>query len=315
MLLKEEGDSSHVNQSYDQEVAKADKRSMRAALGFLRSSGKITKSVIDGWQLVHVGLACCRELESHVWVNSLKKVNLHPHHRVDFSEWCKRISHFLQGGEGSFKAEAVRDEYALLPAFWHGMEPDEKKLALSILESHSHSFTAACLRELHSKVHVPMADMQHLRVCLELAAKDPSHLERGVPEASASMPSEEVVMARAGLKDVAAGLRTFQLHPTKADGSQLLSGMAKFEHMTQMARRSVSSGKDLIRTSPQARTWTSRSLRRSSAFSTTSPSTTRCTRSCRTRTARAPSRRWQSASSMRSATFVATAASPMTLSA
>ena len=71
VLLKEEGDSSHVNQAYDQEVAKSDKRSMRAALGFLRSANKVNKVTIDGyngWQLIHVGLACCRELLSEVWV-------------------------------------------------------------------------------------------------------------------------------------------------------------------------------------------------------------------------------------------------------
>ena len=246
ILLKEEGDSSHVNQAYDQEVAKSDKRSMRDALGFLRSSNKLSKSTIDGWQLIHVGLACCRELLPEVWVYSFKKVNLHPHHRVNFDEWCKRISHFLQGGEGSFKPEVARDEYALLPAFWHGMEPAEKKLAASILKSHANSFTMECLRELHSKVHVPFTDMQHLRVCLELAAEDPSHLERRVPEKSTLEACAEVVAARKGLAGVAAGLVTFQLHPTKADGTQLLSGMAKFEHMTKMARRSVPVKTDLI---------------------------------------------------------------------
>eukprot|EP00966_Prymnesium_polylepis_P311659 7201433-Prymnesium_polylepis.1 len=48
LLLKEEADSSHINQSYDQEVAKTDKRSMRGALSFLRSSSaSVTKNVID----------------------------------------------------------------------------------------------------------------------------------------------------------------------------------------------------------------------------------------------------------------------------
>lgn len=66
-----------------------------------------------------------------------------------------------------------------------------------------------------------------------------------MPEASAPTASAEVAAAREGLQDIAAGLRTFQLHPTKGDGSQLLTGMDKFEHMTKMARRSVPSGTDL----------------------------------------------------------------------
>ena len=49
LLLKEEGDSSHVNQSYDQKVAKDDKKSMRQSLAYLRQSNKLTKGTIDGW--------------------------------------------------------------------------------------------------------------------------------------------------------------------------------------------------------------------------------------------------------------------------
>ena len=57
LLLKEEGDSSHVNQSYDQKVAKDDKSNMRSSLAYLRTTSTVTKNVVDGWQLIHVGLA------------------------------------------------------------------------------------------------------------------------------------------------------------------------------------------------------------------------------------------------------------------
>jgi hypothetical protein len=102
LLLKEEGDTSHVCQAYDQEVAKADKRSMRTSLDFLRKNTRVTHAVIDSWDLVLVGLAAVRELAPASWITSFKKVNLHPHFRVDFRSWCDRISHFLQGG-ASFK--------------------------------------------------------------------------------------------------------------------------------------------------------------------------------------------------------------------
>jgi hypothetical protein len=48
---------------------------------------------------------------------------------VLFGDWTKRIECFLQAGE-SFKAEAV-DTYLLLPSFWHGMEPNEKRLVVA----------------------------------------------------------------------------------------------------------------------------------------------------------------------------------------
>ena len=206
-LLKEEGDSSHVNQSYDQHVAKDDKSSMRGALAFLRRTSTVTKSVslnTDGWALIHVGLAAVRELSSDAWVRSFIKVNLHPHHRVAFPDWCKRISHFLQGGE-SFKAEGcMKDVYLLLPSFWHGMTPDEKKLGMSILEEHNYCYSVPCLKDLHAKLHVPLAEMQNLRVCLDLARNDPSHLERGVPDATAVQAEQPqaVVDAKAALPEV-----------------------------------------------------------------------------------------------------------------
>ena len=45
LLLNEDGDASHVNQSYDQQVAKDDKRNMRGGLNFVRTTSKLTKQV------------------------------------------------------------------------------------------------------------------------------------------------------------------------------------------------------------------------------------------------------------------------------
>lgn len=190
---------------------------MRGALAFLRRTSTITKSVslnTDGWTLIHVGLAAVRELEPDSWVKSFKKVNLHPHFRVSFAEWCKRISHFLQGGQ-TFKEESLKDVYALLPSFWHGMTPDEKKRGMSILQEHDSSYSVACIKALHSKLYVPLVEMQNLRVCLTHALKDPSHLERGVPELQPVQQPQAVADARAGLSDVTKGLVSFQLHPKK----------------------------------------------------------------------------------------------------
>ena len=75
IILKEEGDTSHVCQAYDQECAKADKRSMRTSLALLRQTTQLTKGVIDAWQLVNVALAAVRELEASTWIASFKKVS------------------------------------------------------------------------------------------------------------------------------------------------------------------------------------------------------------------------------------------------
>ena len=290
LLLKEEGDASHVNQSYDraraapavptsprpgsprpappqpvvrscapllcqpllalprptlspslplaEKVAKEDKRHMRSALAFLRATSTLTKAVVDGWQLVLVGLACVRDLKSETWIESFKAVNLHPHHRVPFEDWCKRIAHHLQGGQ-SFKSEKVLDTYLMLPSFWHGMEIAEKKSAVSILATHEGKYSVACVRELHMKLHVPLSEMQNLRVCLELAEENPSHLERGVPDKPVGEEPAAVTSAKAGLADINEGLNSFLLHPKKDNGEHLLTGMAKFDHLIKLARRSI----------------------------------------------------------------------------
>ena len=99
-----------------------------------------------------------------------------------------------------------------------------------------------CVRQLLSEMHIPLAGMQNLRVCLELAEDHPDHLERE-PSAntmvslSTNLPSA-VTEAQSAMADVADGLVCFQLHPT-AGGEQLLTGMAKFDHMCKMARRST----------------------------------------------------------------------------
>lgn len=186
---------------------------------------------------MHVGLAALRELEPKAWVSSFIKVNLHPHHRTSFSEWCITISQFLEGGQ-NYKPETLTDEYALLPSWWDGMAPEEKRSAADILQKHDQQWSVACVREMHTACSIPLCDMQNLRLCLDLAAADPTHLDRAVPEASSTQP-EEVAAAKEKQRDVSEGLRNFQLHPKKPDGTQALSGMAKFDHLCKMARRSI----------------------------------------------------------------------------
>ena len=142
--VKEEGDTSHVCQAYDQKVAKDDKSTMRGCLAFLRKTTDLLRNNVDGWDLVHVGLAAVRELEPESWVSSFKRVNLNPHERVAFPAWCERIGGFLEGGQ-LFKTEDELDVYQLLPVFWqvHSMINMRYKMFLVILNN--------CCQHVHSK--------------------------------------------------------------------------------------------------------------------------------------------------------------------
>ena len=244
LLVKEEGDTSHACQAYDQKVAKDDKRSMRDSLAYLREANKMTKGVIDGWALIHVALAAVRELAADSWVYSFNKVNLRPSSRVPFEDWIKRIEHYVQASS-IFKPEVLRDPYALLTPFWHGMTPEEKKSTMSIFAAHGNTFNVPCLKQIMTDVHVPASEMQNVRVAMELALKDTSHLERMRPEGIVLEQPVEVQQAQAKVASVNTGLRTFQLHPKDASGAALLTGLGHFDHLVRMARRSVGDGTDL----------------------------------------------------------------------
>ena len=229
LSLKEEGDSSHVNQAYDQFVAKEDKATGRTTLSALRKLVSVTKGVLDQWQLVHVGLSMVFASKSGTWQASFNRVNLNPKTRVSFGEWCAKIAHFLQGGL-TFKPESADDVYALLPSFWHGMQPSEKTAVVATVDFHN-GFSIACVTQLFYESHILMKDMHHVRVCYDLAKEHPSHLEMEEPVPTATLVAPEVAAAAALLAPVTAGLVTFELKPKG------LVGTALFEHMVMFTKR------------------------------------------------------------------------------
>ena len=92
--------------------------------------------------------------------------------------WCAKISQFLQAGQ-NFKLKRERvgiNLYPLLPSFWHGMSPVEKRKVAAVVEKHN-GYTVECCEELRDSCRVLVRDMQHLRVCLECAKKNPAQLD------------------------------------------------------------------------------------------------------------------------------------------
>ena len=85
-------------------------------------------------------------------MRSYKRVNLDPRERVCFQEWCKKIKHFLVAGE-AFKEEdadySPQEMFNMLPSFWHGMEPAERRVVMTILQSNNFQYTAETLKRLN----------------------------------------------------------------------------------------------------------------------------------------------------------------------
>ena len=117
LALKEKGNTSHVCQSYDQDYVKQDNSSSRNDTSATHSCIPATIDVLNNWCLANVGLQAVKKLPRESWIYYFKKVNLHPKHRVYFSQWYDSIKLFLQIGY-SFKKDTtftIDDKYDILP--------------------------------------------------------------------------------------------------------------------------------------------------------------------------------------------------------
>jgi hypothetical protein len=56
LSFKDEGDTSHVCQAYDKHVTKGDKAANARSISFMRSGFRVTKTIIDQWSLVNIGM-------------------------------------------------------------------------------------------------------------------------------------------------------------------------------------------------------------------------------------------------------------------
>jgi hypothetical protein len=88
LIVKEEGDTSQVNQAYDQNVAKADKLMIRSLLDNVRPS---LKRVLTQFELIAICLHALKDTKADSWISSFKKVNMHPDYRISFREWLPRV--------------------------------------------------------------------------------------------------------------------------------------------------------------------------------------------------------------------------------
>ena len=126
--LKEEGDSSHVNQAYDKFVSKNDKSLASSYLSVLHSMKSVKKGIIYQRGIIHVCIKCIHCTQPAIWTSSFFACNLDTHTQVPFIEWCKNIQPFPYSGE-TFKMKNVKDDiFLLLPYFWHGMLPVQIKV-------------------------------------------------------------------------------------------------------------------------------------------------------------------------------------------
>ena len=86
LIIKEEGDTSQVNQAYDQFVAKEDKKVMFKRLNCVQP---ILGQAMDQWYLIACAIDAQNSISSDVWIRSFERVNMHPQSRKPFDEWLR----------------------------------------------------------------------------------------------------------------------------------------------------------------------------------------------------------------------------------
>jgi hypothetical protein len=122
-VVKEEGDMLQVNQAYNQSVAKEDKKLIGDTLDTCRSNHRL--AILNQGTIVSACIHALRKVKRESWVASFKKVNLHPHHRLDFNCWCKKIDSKLKTGEQFFKNRVGL--FDAMPAFRKYMPAEQRR--------------------------------------------------------------------------------------------------------------------------------------------------------------------------------------------
>jgi hypothetical protein len=116
-----------------------------------------------------------------------RKVNLDPRTRVPFEEWIQKINHFIAAGS-LFKDESadptLKEMFTLLPSFWHGMEPGERQVVMTIMESISYAWSADCIQQIMTECLITVGQMTDLRTCIIVARQHPESLVGGPVEKS-----------------------------------------------------------------------------------------------------------------------------------
>ena len=130
-IVKEEGGTSHVCQSYDQAQAKQDKSAAQQLLEVAR--GRIHGD-IDQWTLLSILIVSIRNMDKKHWENSFKTVNLHPDCRVSFDCWIDKIGQHLQTGELSYFRTNENSHYDAMPVCWKRLSLDDREEVVSILD-------------------------------------------------------------------------------------------------------------------------------------------------------------------------------------
>ena len=217
ICVKEEGDSSSVNQAYDKFVAKSDKKVHRQTLDVLREMAG-ANGIFNQWQMVQCGLSAIRATADNpnIWINSFKAVNLHPKYQISFIDWCNKMSPFMQPADSfDLVVQDNVDKYKLLPALWQAIPPEEKKTAVEIVQRNNGAWSVDCMTELAKKLTLSLSDLPAIQVAIWHSIEKPADLDRGMEDQDNSITpiakESEVISSENERQKATDGLSKYEL--------------------------------------------------------------------------------------------------------
>jgi hypothetical protein len=136
---------------------------------------------------------------------SFKKVNLHPHHRLDFNGWCKKIDSKLKTGERFFKNRVGL--FDAMPAVWKYMPAKQRHLVVALIDgfyekakNEGENATPWILNNVLELIkHVALENIQQLHGCYLTTKIDPTVLIDPDPNVEIETAAEEAKRQQEGL--------------------------------------------------------------------------------------------------------------------
>jgi hypothetical protein len=86
--------------------------------------------------------------------------------------------------------------FNLLPSFWHGMQPANRRVMTTIMGSHGWRFTPDCINQIHLECNLLYSQMNDLRICLLITQEHPETVDYNhVPLTRGGVEEGESTMA------------------------------------------------------------------------------------------------------------------------
>ncbi len=185
-----------------------------------------------------------KKVKRESWIQSFRKVNLHPDFRVWFHEWLQKIQEKIETGERFFK-EHANSLFDALPAVWRNMSTVHRQKCIHIIDTMKADADSSesiwnCKENIRKLLkYVQMDDVPKIRACYMVAKESP-----GVIVGQDSTVNEDALIERGTHVDCFKEFRAAALKP-----KELMDGYKEnnkcphrqkqvFDHFTNFAARS-----------------------------------------------------------------------------